>query len=289
MIEREVIKHAGESGEATARKIKNALEHVEKLSGKTVAMPVAMGLNHYEGLAIERLAQLEPVLLRLPTTDDQLHRAYERVLMCRPPNGPKNQQFKDSVIWEAVLDLAADYDVHLVSQDGAFHHTELAGEIAQSKRSIKQYKNLDDLLKTIEPDRPLLDTAATVPAIEDAVVAGVNQAMSSASYGLACGERLGASLEGFPTDTPALLVMRFVLRFAPLRMDEAAVMATEIIVIGECEFNSATERVTEYILQRIMLVQPEEQYPRGIVFGNMRVIGGGIMSAGEPLFRINDS
>src|SRR5207249_2739195 len=57
---------------------------------------------------------------RVPITLEHVHSALDRVNSETPPNGPKNQQFKDSLIWEAALDLATRGTVRLITADGGF-------------------------------------------------------------------------------------------------------------------------------------------------------------------------
>jgi len=59
-------------------------------------------------------------MVRVPFTLEHAKAALEMVDARMPPNGEKNQQFKDSAIWQAVLALSSDYRVHLVTNDRAF-------------------------------------------------------------------------------------------------------------------------------------------------------------------------
>ena len=68
----------------------------------------------------KRLEELDAFLVRVPLTLEQTRSAVRRVNDEIPPNGPKNQQFKDSVLWEAVLELAKSFRVVLVTYDKAF-------------------------------------------------------------------------------------------------------------------------------------------------------------------------
>ena len=62
------------------------------------------GEGRFETGARERLRELEHLLIRVPHDSRQLRSAFERVVAETPPNGPKNQQYKDSVIWEAAVE-----------------------------------------------------------------------------------------------------------------------------------------------------------------------------------------
>jgi hypothetical protein len=68
----------------------------------------------------ERIAQLTPLLVREPFTVEHAKAALAMVNAKLPPNGEKNQQFKDSAIWQSVLSLSMRYSTMLVTNDKAF-------------------------------------------------------------------------------------------------------------------------------------------------------------------------
>jgi hypothetical protein len=67
-----------------------------------------------------RLKELDPILARIPFSNEQALRALDRVDERRPPAARK-AEFKDCAIWEAALDLAEQYAVYLVTRDGSFY------------------------------------------------------------------------------------------------------------------------------------------------------------------------
>jgi len=68
----------------------------------------------------ERLEELAPILVRVPFTPEHASAALDMVIEELPPNRPRNQQFKDSAIWQAVLNLASEYSLHFVTNDRGF-------------------------------------------------------------------------------------------------------------------------------------------------------------------------
>lgn len=73
-----------------------------------------------EKIVDARIAELAPILVRVPFTLGHAKAALVMVNAKLPPNGSQNQQFKDSVIWQAVLTLSQEYTVHLITNDRAF-------------------------------------------------------------------------------------------------------------------------------------------------------------------------
>ena len=264
VLEREVIKHAGMDGQETAVKIKNHLRTLERMYGKRLTMPVAEEAAYYEDLARQRLWELGPQLQRLATTDDQLRRAAERVIQTRPPNKEGKQQFKDSLIWEAVVDLATDFDVSYASLDGDY--TGVLDEAGMTGKTIKLYKTIVDVLSALAPSRPAFNSAAVLSVIESVVLPVVDDSMHRVGYGLKCGARRDADLKAFSTDKPNALAIRFQLTYSVEVIADPAEFAVGVVVSGECGYDSDTKTIIAYSLSRIELQQPNEQYPKGVVY-----------------------
>lgn len=68
-----------------------------------------------------RLRELGSLVVHVPLEDRHHVAAGQMVLCGMAPNSPRGQQFKDCLLWQAVLDLAEDYDVVLASNDGGFY------------------------------------------------------------------------------------------------------------------------------------------------------------------------
>jgi hypothetical protein len=68
----------------------------------------------------DRLTKLGFWIIRIPIRFEHTRTALERIIEETPPNSSKNQQYKDSLIWEAVIELASTHRVGLVTKDGAF-------------------------------------------------------------------------------------------------------------------------------------------------------------------------
>ncbi len=85
--------------------------------------------------------------------------ALEMVLNGVPPNGEKNQQFKDSLIWISMVRMLADGDVVFVSGDGAFFERdkpilrqELTDQIKDKPYRLTAFHSLKDYLKSRNAD-----------------------------------------------------------------------------------------------------------------------------------------
>ncbi len=86
----------------------------------------------------QRLDELGSLVLEVPASDRHFISAGRMVLSGLAPNAKGSQQFKDCLLWQAVLDLTNDHEVLLVTSDGGFYessksdalHPDLSGAAA---------------------------------------------------------------------------------------------------------------------------------------------------------------
>ncbi|MDZ7751473.1 MAG: PIN domain-containing protein [Gammaproteobacteria bacterium] len=97
-------------------------------------------------------------LADVPFTLQSAERALSAVIAGEPPNGPKDQQFKDSVVWADCLELLERDHVALVTADKGFYsgrnyHSGLAPNLRagsdMGENELTIYPSLNDLLEKI--------------------------------------------------------------------------------------------------------------------------------------------
>jgi hypothetical protein len=124
VIELEIKKQALRA----ARELRNDIAQHTRQLGLLLGTPARHILDEEDlptdeqilGAIQTRISALETMIVRIPFTHEHAKRALKRVLDEIPPNNPKDQQFKDSAIWEAMLELAGERTVTFVSGDRAF-------------------------------------------------------------------------------------------------------------------------------------------------------------------------
>ncbi len=67
-----------------------------------------------------RLVELDNIIFRYKHNLPEMEQALDMVYRNLPPNFEKNQQYKDSLLWQVVLSLANKYSVHFVTRDKGF-------------------------------------------------------------------------------------------------------------------------------------------------------------------------
>jgi hypothetical protein len=115
--------------ELTRNIVENGLKAIEQINKGFKSIEVIMGFRdsyevpnkaQLEAAVKERLTDLEDVIIRIFFTFEHAKSALRRINEKTQPNGDNNQQFKDSAIWEAILELSDSYTIYFISDDNAF-------------------------------------------------------------------------------------------------------------------------------------------------------------------------
>ncbi len=146
-------------------RIRSARSVLETLIGGLTA------LTFLDDAALDRrthawLETLKPVVHRIPQTDDLLAAAGKRSLAKKRPVSKNDHAFKDCLIWESMLTLAAGSEVRLVTKDEkAFFENDrfaqdLEAEAAARGLRVVGVKDLGQVIQELEATNPILDYAA---------------------------------------------------------------------------------------------------------------------------------
>jgi hypothetical protein len=168
-----------EVGLEAGNKLTDASRIVNTLTGSPFSASVPTRSELTKKVS-ERLDELAPLLARVPFTLEHAKAALSMVVSKLPPNGPENQQFKDSAIWQAALTLSRDHTVHLVSNDRAFLldrkdptkglAANLLEDCQKAGATIAVHCDLASCLKAITSDAPRFDQNRLASLITDAVM-----------------------------------------------------------------------------------------------------------------------
>ena len=102
----------------------------------------------------------EDRLIKIPFDLEDAKSSFDKIIRKLPPNGEKNQQFKDGVIWANCLKLAEMGDVDLITQDKGFYNreyskglaTNLLQEAKNTPHSIKIFNELAQIIDKVKSD-----------------------------------------------------------------------------------------------------------------------------------------
>ena len=68
----------------------------------------------------ERINELSSLLIDHTHSQSEFEGALEMVIKSTPPNSEKNQQYKDSLIWQSILNLCREFRVIFITEDKGF-------------------------------------------------------------------------------------------------------------------------------------------------------------------------
>lgn len=260
VIEEEVKKHTVKRGLAAADAIKGNLRTIQAITG---AVPSYDGptTSELEQAADTRIAAWGDILLRPPFTNAQALAALRRVNAGLPPNGDKNQQFKDSAVWETILELAETYAVHFVTDDRDFYRAkdklpDLAPNLRQECESrhaeVYVYQSIDDLVKALGESAPLYDVAAITEAID----LEVRRQLPGIQAGLQIdkGPLNDNPIRAYATDQPGRLALYFEFDYHVTDLsssDSGCVPIANLNVRGEALYEIGRATVADIGLKNI--------------------------------------
>lgn len=156
-----------------------------------------------------RLQALAHILREGDTVAALHHDTGERVIARRPPAAANNDNYKDCMIWEALLRLPAGSEVWLISHDGAFYegediHPTLSEEALARDISLHVHKSLTPLMRELRARMQQLDLAGAeaaeraqnVPEVEPtALISPAPATLPTADPSAAPGREVDEALE----------------------------------------------------------------------------------------------
>lgn len=251
VVESEIVPLLVAEGRSAVHQVNDQLRVLQAITGSHPAVTLP-GDEQLTAAVESRLAELESLFVRVPITEEHTRRALARVNVGKSPNR-KKEQFKDSLIWEAVLTLAQERDVHLVTDDGAFFAADgkaladdLIEECANIAGSVSIHRNLRPLLQVLQGTAPRLDYENIGRQLFDELVGYLAEV--AAKDDLLVGEFDAASVQAFATEDHNRLVLTYELS-GELTGDPAAAgggrRTGRFVVSGEGTFDLSAERVVE--------------------------------------------
>ena len=168
----------------------------------------------------ERWEKLSPIIELFPTKPQHTMGAYRRVLKREAPNGPKDQQFKDSVIWECLLDLAEHSEVIFISADKGFYEgrryehglaRNLATELEEEGRSIRIHPDVSIVSAELEQSIPTIDFEKLKESIVKLNCSRWSESASEKDFEI--GDRTDFELVTIPLGKTSELALQFSVEF----------------------------------------------------------------------------
>ena len=225
-----------------------------KTLGPLIGFELGVGSTEeaFAARVAKRLSDLASLFKRLPFTHEHARGALERIIQKLPPNGPDREQFRDSAIWEAVLECARTEAVHFVTEDkDFFRHRDpkngpaenIEAEAKRQAHRIRVHRSLPLCLAALQEAGPTVDNEGVAQAIESALRGELSA--SAANKGFAVESVIHWTVQPFFTEQTGVLAMDFELtfdvdNFADETRDEARVVSS-----GSCFFTVSTKSISD--------------------------------------------
>lgn len=287
VVERELRKHIVAAGVEAVGSTRRGLETIQRLTGSMPVVPLPSE-DELGQKVDERLAELSSLIDRVPFDIDHARRALDRVDDQLPPNGPKNQQFKDSVIWEVVLDVAATRPVLLITSDKAFYDSRdpkrglapsLKREAEERSVVVDAFPDLTGAAERLRESVPPLDDLLLAEIIAGAIEPDVRRQAESHGFDLV-GPR-DRALTAFVTEDHRILSVAFELSFEVVDAEDGDPREGHAEASGTCAYSTEDNSISETALDRISVIwtNPDGTPGRG---GNQYLRLGAAYLGGEP-------
>jgi len=145
------------------QKLRNISDDLNKFK-VTVEPPQKFTFKEFENNYIKRLQDLDQFIVGTPIKYEHHKNATVKLLKGISPNSSKKQSYKDSLIWESIVELCNDYHIHFITADSDFYDNSgvSINNLAKNlKMEIKRdnfciYPNIEMYLKNVQSTPILL-------------------------------------------------------------------------------------------------------------------------------------
>ncbi len=225
VVRLEVILHLGERMKELAATTRQAHRGLLPLAGRLreLVLPEDAEL---EAIAARAFEDIGVPVCEIPFTVESARASFEKRVRAEAPSGPKNQQFKDGVVWADCLQLARETPVLLVTQDKGFYEgrdygkglaSNLRLEAAGFPHEISISHELSAVLARVEEAVPMDYAAIEAAMLTTEKRAELSRMLGAVGYTL--GDRVGGAHQLFATDNPGEALIEFTLTFKGIHPD----------------------------------------------------------------------
>jgi hypothetical protein len=197
----------------------------------------------------------------VPVSDKHLRSAYERVMAKTPPNSLTDQQFKDSLLWEAAIELAETYSVMIVAFDNDFRKGKednklapnLAEEADKTRCGVEIRRTLPACIEDLKVKSESVDEKEFIPILDISLRSEVNP--NTLQLGFTLNDLTLKKLKFYALDAPDLLSVVFDLRYTATDIKNGLEQRREdaiACVEGVCFYHEKEKAVSGIKLSRLL-------------------------------------
>ncbi|MBA3976285.1 MAG: hypothetical protein C0504_18920 [Candidatus Solibacter sp.] len=219
VIEMELVHHAVLAGRDAKKKIIEAFDTIARLIGARPVYEPPEESRIREAIS-QRLGELEQLTTRIGFTLEHAKNSLRRVDSKEPPNA-KSQEFKDSAIWESILELSREKPIHFVTEDKAFYEqrtyekgiaNNLKVETANASNPVTIHRCMKALLETLRTSTPDLDLRFVADSVDSIIREKVQK--DAAFMKLVILSRIDFNGAAFVTERIGQLALSFTVTYS---------------------------------------------------------------------------
>jgi len=259
----EMDKHRAETARLLLRRLEDVSDEIKIVTGDSLAAGVITATEVSIDVAIRgRLSAIAGQVIYPEINIDEVRRALVRVNAEAPPNGPKNQQMKDSLLWEACVTLANDHRVILVTGDKAFYSDRqpknglaenLALEPSVTAGRLQVFPSLEEALQSFAPETSVGSSEVAGIENKDLIAAQAREAFTRSAIAVDIQAELelrGVVPAYFRTEVPHTFAVSFTAFFYVNQNAEDKARG-EAAVSGQCRVDTRHATIEAMSLQSI--------------------------------------
>jgi len=291
IIEMEIRKHATRLGKDAIEKIKENFDKLERLMGwrDDYRLP---NLEELSKNTEARLDELGNLLLRIPITFEHMKAALDMVLEELPPNGNKKQQYKDSLIWQAILQLAQTHEMVFITEDKAFFEDRepkkglalnLKADILTANGQVSMFYELNSYLKAVMDTMPPINESQVTELIDSGIRHELEETAQTQGFDLR--DRYKANISAYLTEKSGVLSISYTITYnaeGKTENEDGIMIPALLIVEGSCYYNIRFDAITDVSHALLKIVDSKGEsipgksiqylYAQGMAFGGREPI-----------------
>ena len=139
--------------------IKSGLELVNRIKKENHSLPFP-SREQLQDAVKHRLAELDPLSIRVPFDYEMANQALERIFSKRRPCDQQNEQFRDACFWAVcVRYVRSGFRVSIITMDSDFLkkpnepglHPDLLDDLGEQRHEVEHFLNIDEYLEKHRP------------------------------------------------------------------------------------------------------------------------------------------
>jgi hypothetical protein len=286
IVEREVAEVMRRVFREAREKVEGSMQTIRAIAGKSAEVPLPSAAEIDVAVA-SRIEEFGPLIERLDPPHNLWEAALDRVIKRLPPNQGREEQFRDSLIWETAVDRATEEEVVLISNDKAFYDAsrgdQLHGDLAAELNGlglgsrVSAYRSIDSFLRAAGEALLTFDLPAVIAAVD--IICREHAADGPADLGYEPRELALPLVRVFATERPGTLAVAFDMRYA---VDDVPLLSGDILprallsIKGTGEVSTETWVPTnvQWGSEQIVNDRGERLPARGNVYANAHIALG---------------